>query len=302
MDNNRNHCGYFSCNSLFSFIIWLFFTVFSSSATADNIYLGDRFIYLKCSGKGSPAVILESGFRNDSDVWTVPAKGTQSIFSWIAQFTRVCVYDRPGTVGWQASKHSRSSPIAMPRTAEQVVTDLHNLLNKAQIKGPYVLVGHSLGGLFVRLYASTYPKDVAGLVLIDAFSEYIRTELGPKNWEAYKSYIMSIPPELSNYKGLETIDFDAAATLTSQAVAKNPFKNKPVIVISRGQAPGLPTDFPISSKQLEDAWHQSQLDLAQLNPDEPLIIAKHSQHYIQVTEPKLIVRAVRNIVQNIRKQ
>ena len=70
---------------------------------------------------------------------------------------------------------SRSDPIAQPRTAPEVVADLHALLQAAEIPGPYVLAAHSLGGLFARLYASTYPDEVVGLVLVDAYSERLET-------------------------------------------------------------------------------------------------------------------------------
>ena len=95
----------------------------------------------------------------------------------VAEFTRVCAYDRPGTYASIGEDDfvSRSDPIAQPRTAPEVVADLHALLQAAEIPGPYVLAAHSLGGLFARLYASTYPDEVVGLVLVDAYSERLET-------------------------------------------------------------------------------------------------------------------------------
>ena len=91
----------------------------------------------------------------------------------VGAFTRVCVYDRPGTLlnAEDTAGRSRSDPAPLPRTAQDVVADLHALLRAARVPGPYVLVGHSLGGLCVRLYATTYPEEVAGLVLVDASHE-----------------------------------------------------------------------------------------------------------------------------------
>src|SRR5882724_6608879 len=124
---------------------------------------GGRKIYLKCQGTGSPAVVLVGGRMASADDWSVADKSAPAVFPQVAKFTRVCAYDRPGTpVG---EKPSRSDPVPQPTTAKDAVADLHALLSAAGETGPYVLVGHSYGGLVVKLYARTYPKDVAGLVL-----------------------------------------------------------------------------------------------------------------------------------------
>ena len=90
----------------------------------------------------------------------------------------MCACDRPGTpVG---EKPSRSDPVPQPTTAKDAVADLHALLSAAGEAGPYVLVGHSYGGLIVRLYASTYQKEVSGLVLVDALSEGLQDAETPR--------------------------------------------------------------------------------------------------------------------------
>jgi len=89
------------------------------------------------------------------------------------------------------------------------MADLHALLQAAAIPGPYVLVGHSTGGLIVRLYASTYPNEVAGLALVDAIPEGVQTAMTPEHWKVYDRLLLVDPPkELATYKDLETIDFD----------------------------------------------------------------------------------------------
>ena len=149
-----------------------------SASTGDDVAglidIGGRSLYLDCRGSGSPTVILEAGFGNDSEIWdsvALPEDETgPAVFPAVAMFTRVCAYDRPGTYR-DPGFPGRSDPVEMPRTAGDIVADLHALLTAANVPGPYVLVGHSFGGLIVRLYASTYPDDVAGLVLVDAAHE-----------------------------------------------------------------------------------------------------------------------------------
>src|SRR5215204_7505037 len=104
----------------------------------------------------------------------------------MAETTRVCTYDRPGTVASIGEEilPSRSDPIAQPRTAPEVVAELHTLLQAAEVPGPYVLAGHSLGGFFARLYAATYPDEVVGIVLVDAYSELLESVMPPERWQA----------------------------------------------------------------------------------------------------------------------
>jgi pimeloyl-ACP methyl ester carboxylesterase len=118
--------------------------------------VGGYRLHLHCIGTanpGSPTVILEAGGGLASPGWTW-------VQSAVAASTRVCAYDRAG-YGW-------SDPGPTPRDARQVVHELHTLLDQADIAGPYVLVGHSVGGMYVRVYAAQHPADVAGLVLVDS--------------------------------------------------------------------------------------------------------------------------------------
>ena len=121
-----------------------------------SVDIGGRALNLYCSGEGSPAVILDTGLGDPGFAWS-------HIQPEIAKLTRACWYDRAGD-GW-------SDPGPFPRTSEAMATDLHELLRRAEIPGPYVLVGHSIGGLNTRVYNGLYPADVAGAVLVDAAHE-----------------------------------------------------------------------------------------------------------------------------------
>ena len=118
--------------------------------------VGGYRLHIYCQGEGSPTVVMEAGAGESCFCW-------ERLRPAVAELTRVCTYDRAG-LGW-----SERSPKS--RTAQHVVAELHSLLTNAGIEGPYVLVGHSIGGLYARLYDHEYPDEVVGMVLVDASHE-----------------------------------------------------------------------------------------------------------------------------------
>ena len=113
-------------------------------------------------------------------------------------------------------------PGAMPRTADAIVAELHGVLEASRTAPPYVLAAHSLGGLFARLYAATYPGDVAGLALVDAWQEDLPSILGPAQWSAYVDLATPPPPGLEAYRDLESVDFAAASARMREAARTPP--------------------------------------------------------------------------------
>lgn len=275
---------------------------------AGMVDVGGRMLYFECEGAGSPTVILEAGFRTRADLWSddliQPDAPRTMVLPGVAEFTRVCAYDRPGTATVRDGEllTSRSDPAPMPRTAEDAVADLHALLEAASIPGPYVLVGHSFGGLFMRLYAATYPEDVVGMVLVDAFSEAMEDEMTPEQWAAYDAIFQPVPPQLADYEDLEFTELDRSVDQVREAAAATPLRPIPLVVISRGQAMAMPEDLPggLSGQMLEDAWQTAQAGLAALLPDARHVIATESEHYIQLQQPELVIAAVREAVDAAR--
>lgn len=268
---------------------------------AGSVEIGGRKVHLECRGSGSPTVVLVSGYRNDAEIWTVDlGPGMTPVFPAVARFTRVCAWDRPGTI-LDLRNRSRSDAVPMPRTAESVVAELHALLDKAGIRPPYVLAAHSLGGLFARLYAATYPAEVAGLVLVDAYPESLPGHLGPVQWAAYEEVARTPPPGL-DYPDLELIDFSAASRSMARAAQASPLKPMPLVVIARGKPVVLPANIPpsFSPEAFERAWQAGQQDLAKLLPGTRFIVAAESDHYVQVEQPALVADAIRAVVEAVR--
>jgi pimeloyl-ACP methyl ester carboxylesterase len=265
---------------------------------------GDRRIYLECHGEGSPTVLLEAGLRSRSDFWSERTEQTtgQTVFPGVARFTRVCAYDRPGTT-LGITAFSRSDAVPMPRTAREVVADLRALIKAAPIRGPLVLAGHSTGGLIVRMYASLYPKWVAGLALVDALSEFLRPGMTPGQLDAYDQLNNGPLPGLEQYADLEQILFRPSFEQMGRIARRHPLSPVPLVVISRGLAFPLPSGLPagLTTEVVERAWRESQTALADLLPRARHWIADRSGHYIMFSQPRLIIRSLRRTVDQARR-
>jgi len=223
------------------------------------------------------------------------------VLAGVARFARVCAYDRPNTIV-QPDRRSRSDPVPQPRTAADAVAELHALLRAARPRGPYVLVGHSPGGLFVRLYASTYPRQVAGLVLVDATYELLRELFSPEQWAALARSTLEPVPGLD--PPLELFDQDASFDQMLRARAARPLRPMlPLMVLSHGIPAELPPDAPPGfpdAATLERASRAAQNELGRLLSYARHVVARRSGHYIQNAQPELVIDAVRRVLGMVR--
>jgi pimeloyl-ACP methyl ester carboxylesterase len=282
----------------------------SSAETADAqafpppgqmVDVGGYRLHLNCSGSGSPTVVIDTGWGDASAGW-----------GWVqpevAKTTRICTYDRAG-MGW-----SEVSP--QPRTAREFAKELHTLLTNANEPGPFVLVGHSLAGYTMRVYAHDYPEEVAGLVLIDPQNlstsgvatpqpapkpgktslpaliaraglvrllSGVNQDLPPQDQLAYKP--LSVTP-----RWIQTA-LDEGRGMTeggAQARAVTTLGDLPLIVLSRG-------------KDMDADSAASQARYLQLSTDSEQLFADHSGHAIQIEQPDAAISAIIQMVRQVRE-
>lgn len=274
-----------------------------------------RKMYLECRGTGSPTVVLVPGLDSAADAWTTSqAKQEPPVLDGVGRFTRVCTYDRPGTVVGDDLTPAPTTPVPQPTTAQDAVTDLHALLRASGEPGPYVLVGHSYGGLITRIYAAEYRHDVAGLVFVDAFAPQWKSAMTPRQWQTTKAITGPTTEQLAQYPEMERIDFDASVAQARLAV---PSRSLPVTVLSRdtrnrpmgpsiaaavaaGKLPAfVPADFGYI---IDRAWNKAQDALAKLVPHAKHVVVKDSGHNIQLEYPQAVTTYIRQVFDKAAQQ
>jgi pimeloyl-ACP methyl ester carboxylesterase len=266
-------------------------------------------------------VVMEAAIGETGLLWSLVQPA-------VARRSRACVYDRAG-LGW-------SDPSPRPRTAEIMVEELHTLLATAEVPGPYVLVGHSFGGLLVRLYAARHPQEVAGLVLIDSAHEdqYRRApseirELLPQfeeqarqQFEGLKALIESgsldlgmlpVPPGLpasaaeifralvaASSKHVETFMAEQQAVQAIHAELRaariTSLGDLPLVVLSHDEPMAMPGLSDEANQTYEQLWQDLQAELAGLSSQGRLMVAEGSGHYIQLERPQLVIDAIAEVV------
>lgn len=305
------------------------------------IDVGGHRLHINCTGTGNPTIILEAGAGDFSFDWSL-------VQPKVAKFARMCTYDRAG-YAW-----SEAGPT--PRTMRQIVYELHTGLVKAGVKPPYVLAGHSLGGLIVRVYANHYQEEVAGMLLVDSSHEDqliiimdrttkrekvvhwrelsngrsippVQTTMpSPANSSPSQGTVQSanqskldapydkLPlktqqirlwamsqPSYDAARSSETFEFladELARMYDERGSRKYPLGDLPLIVLTRGIA----GEDERANRQLLEDHNRLQIDLVSLSSNSKQIISKQSGHHIQLEEPALVVDAIKQIVNAVRRK
>lgn len=263
---------------------------------------GGRWMYIECRGRGGPTVVLESGLRNIGAIWSTRGEPGQrrTVFGSLRRRTRVCLYDRPGTT-LLPDRFSQSSPAPMPRTTNAAARDLDRLLRAARGPGPYVLVGHSTGGLIVRRYAVAHPHRVAGMVQVDALSEFFGARLDPAQARIYSKLNNDPIPGL-DYPDLERIQFFRSFSLMRRASRHEPPLRVPAVVLRHTLPFDIPSDLPagLTSPFLERAWRASQGQVARSLPGSQLIAVAGAAHYVMLDRPGVVIHQIRRVIRAAR--
>ena len=306
--------------------LWLAFVLnlgFSAAAPANaeepsliarNVPVGDRELYLVCAGSagpGEPSVILISGYHDSSDPWTesdalslLPEASGPPVLQGLARNHLVCAYDRPGTLRYVTGfpLTARSTPVAQPRTVRELAAELHALLMAAPVPRPYVLVSHSLGGLIGLAFALTYPADVRGLVFVDSFSPTVRERLGDL-WPLYRG-VLNPPAEKQTISSLrsatsETVDIDASIDHVLSSPSISPI---PVAVLTKTEPFRIaPSSLPagITLVDIDRAYESAQDYFVALTPTAPHVMATGSEHYIQLSQPDLVIKVTELVISRV---
>ena len=177
------------------------------------------------------------------------------------------------------------------------VADLRAMLTRAGVRGPYVLVAHSYGGLILRRFAQTHQEDAAGLVLVDAFGTDIKRLFGDQ-WVSYQAILNYPGTALDAMPGFETVDADEAIAAVEQGGA---LPRIPVAVLSKTEPFATSTKVPEALRtRLEQVWPEVQERLVGLGAQSPHIFATGSDHYVQIRDPDLVVSIIRLVVERAR--
>jgi len=276
--------------------------------------IGGRRLHLICRGEGKPTVLLENGSDGFSIDWAL-------VQPQVAKFARVCTYDRAG-FAWS----DRGPAI---NTVEQTMDDLHLLLGTAAITPPYILVGHSIGGLYVRAYQRRYPQEVVGMVLVDATPEedlgysvngvnkagidmsYEDMEAAyapflknaptpPKPWTEVPEPFTHLPPDLQRARMWASWQWFAQIDMPHSWITAESWKEEFVALhrlrLSRSYVLGdLPLIVLHRGRRTDPVLDKREAEMAQMSHSGLDWVAKESDHFIQLWQPDMVVTAIRQV-------
>jgi len=242
-------------------------------ASGHRFDIGGRALYLDCRGDGSPTVILEAGSGSDSGAWT-------AVHDELSTTTRTCAYDRSG--------RGRSDPGPVHTLAE-AATALRTLLATAGEPGPFIVVGHSLGGAFGRVFTATHRDEVVGLVLVDAFNPDLQeTRIHPLLGALREEYSATLDGLRAHVAAVDSLDWATSEIqLRGASVAGLPVE---VLVAPRYE----PRLDEATNAAIADAWHAA---FESLSPGRVTqTTAWGAGHDIQIDRPDLVISSARRLV------
>lgn len=278
----------------------------------EHLIVDEREIHIFCIGSGDPTVILEAGEGLFSLSW-------QLVQPEAAKITRVCSYDRAG-LGWSQANDT-------PRTPQNIIAELRALLQEANIRPPYVLVGHSIGGRYARVFTAEYPDEVAGLVLVDAINEDYDAQYPVVTHEAVPFWnygfalqfgvVRLFGPQLAvrsdpDFAQMPTEDLRSqmilmyrsyrAAVALSEIVNRNQADGE---LYTQGSLGNLPLSVLVRGRPMPEAdrwaaWQVSQQRVAGLSTHGKLVVADGSGPNILYAQPDLVIEAIRRVVTEAR--
>lgn len=239
---------------------------------------GGYQVFTSQSGTGEPVIVFVAGLGEDTSTW-------QNVQPQTAQFAHTFTYDRAGL--------GKSEPSANPKTVEQMVKELHAVLSAAQISPRYVLVGHSLGGAVVELYAHTYPKEVAGLVLVDPedgrLLERLEARLPKQEWQARETALTQM---MAGASPAQKAEIEGSKKSGPAMAAAFPPPKIPVVLLT-----GTLKDPSFPGNPMEqDLKLELQNEFLKNVPQSEHVLVPNSRHYIQDDAPQLVIDAIRKVV------
>jgi pimeloyl-ACP methyl ester carboxylesterase len=228
-----------------------------------------RTVAYALARNGAPVVVFENGLGATMDGWA-------TVFPAVAAETTAFAYDRPG--------YGRSAQSPAQRDGDHIVDELRVMLRQLALAPPYILVGHSLGGLYMQLYSRRYPKEVAGLVLVDAtHPQQFSGDGNPANWPGWFRAAFHLFLPAAAEAEFANVDRTGAAVL-----ALPPHTGIPVVIL-------LPDAAIDTASPLARDVDRKRKDMARLNPGAEAIIA-HAGHGIPLDAPDVVVAAIRRVV------
>ena len=237
-------------------------------ANGTLVDVGGYRLRVQCLGSGEPTVVMDSGLDADRYTWgIVPGN--------VSRFARVCTYDRAGIGESDAGAH--------PRTSQQIVQEFDRLLKNAKIPSPYILVGHSFGGINMRLYASQHPDTIVGLVLVDASQE-----------DQFERSVKFMTPDeqaedLQHECGNNEEGVDVLASY--EQVRNTHLSPSLLLTVLSAE-----NDYDCSEQAAAQLHLELQAKLAQLVPAGELVIVKNTGHWIQNDQPQVVIQAIEDMV------